>query len=53
MEYIYFFTRKFAKHLSKNFTVQIYIIIIHQNMLYELMSNLIGSLLLYYDFILH
>ena len=28
-------------------------IIIHQSMLYELLSNLIGSLLLYYDFILH
>ena len=27
--------------------------IIHQSMLYELLSNLIGSLLLYYDFILH
>ena len=28
-------------------------IIIHQSMLYELLSNLIGSLLLYYNFILH
>ena len=28
-------------------------IIIHQSLLYELLSNLIGSLLLYYDFILH
>ena len=28
-------------------------IIIHQTMLYELLRNLIGSLLLYYDFILH
>ena len=28
-------------------------IIIHQSILYELLSNLIGSLLLYYDFILH
>ena len=27
--------------------------IINQSMLYELLSNLIGSLLLYYDFILH
>ena len=27
--------------------------IIHQSMLYELLSNLSGSLLLYYDFILH
>ena len=27
--------------------------IIHQSILYELLSNLIGSLLLYYDFILH
>ena len=29
------------------------VIIIHQSMLYELLSNLIGLLLLYYDFILH
>ena len=28
-------------------------IIIHQSILYEFLSNLIGSLLLYYDFILH
>ena len=28
-------------------------IIIHQSILYELLSNLIGSLLLYSDFILH
>ena len=27
--------------------------IIHQSMLYELLSNVIGSFLLYYDFILH
>ena len=27
-------------------------IIIHQSMLHELLSNLVGSLLLYYDFIL-
>ena len=31
----------------------IYIFIIHQSMLYELLINLIGSLVLYYDFILH
>ena len=31
----------------------IFLIIIHQSMLYELLSNLIDSLLLYYDFILH
>ena len=29
------------------------LIIIHQSMLHELLSNLIGLLLLYYDFILH
>ena len=28
-------------------------VIIHQGILYELLSNLIGSLLLHYDFILH
>ena len=33
--------------------VAIKIIIIHQSMLHDLLSNLIGSLLLYYDFILH
>ena len=32
---------------------KVFLIIIHQSMLYELLSNLIGLLLLYYDFILH
>ena len=32
---------------------QLFVIIIHQSIVYELLSNLIGSLLLYYDFILH
>ena len=34
-------------------SVWYYIIIIHQSILYELLSNMIGSLLLYCDFILH
>ena len=31
----------------------ILLVIIHQSIVYELLSNLIGSLLPYYDFILH
>ena len=35
------------------FKTEIKVVIIHQSILYELLSNLIGSLLLYYAFILH
>ena len=37
---------RIVQHITLHF-------IIHQSILYELLSNLIGSLLLYYDFILH
>ena len=40
--------------VNKSGSIVLYnLFIIHQSMLYELLSNLIGSLLLYYDFILH
>ena len=39
--------------LSVSSLSRLSLIIMHQSMLYELLSNLISSLLLYYDFILH
>ena len=44
---------KESLHLKVMRNRQIFAFIIHQSILYELLSNLIGSLLLYYDFILH
>ena len=38
---------------TKSYGTTLSDVIIHQSILYELLSNLIGSLLLYYDFILH
>ena len=42
-----------AQYQIPSLGLYIHIFIIHQSMLYELLSNLIGSLLLYYDFISH